>query len=201
VFEDDEDWRVIGGEYISIAERLVLSPCQGRLKRIQEVVESQYTQKGQIVARVVNPEGKVLSVRTGFSGQLGGFLVPDAAPVRRSEPVAWLRCAELSDTTEGLAKEGRQGRRGPSPEGGRLCPHRPSRTPTARPSSKVEPALQSERVQGQQAPLLQEVEAGSRARPVVPIGWWLLRVRSRHKSLLLGGWAPGSQYQTWRRQY
>jgi hypothetical protein len=105
VFEDDEDWMVIGGEYISIPERLVLSPSQGRLKRIQEVVESQYTQEGQIVARVINPEGKVLPIRTRFSGQLRGFLVPDAAPVRRSEPVAWLRCAERSDNTEGLLVE------------------------------------------------------------------------------------------------
>ncbi|MGH2767981.1 MAG: hypothetical protein ACRDIF_03380 [Actinomycetota bacterium] len=86
----------LAGESLSMHERLVVSPCSGRLRRDPEesyASEGEYVLEGQVVAEVVGPSGELVSVRSPFAGWAMGYLLVDRSPVRSSEPVLWLRCS------------------------------------------------------------------------------------------------------------
>jgi hypothetical protein len=78
------------GEGLSMDERLVLSPCEGAL-RDRGTTEGEYVCAGDVVARVAGPNGEDVPVQSPFAGWVMGFLVPSGSPVRRREPVLWLR--------------------------------------------------------------------------------------------------------------
>lgn len=78
------------GEGLVMDERLVVSPCEGAL-RDRRAREGEYVCAGDEVARVVGPDGQSVPVHTPFAGWVMGFLVPHGSPVRRREPVLWLR--------------------------------------------------------------------------------------------------------------
>jgi hypothetical protein len=83
------------GEALVVDERLVLSPCSGRFRPTdpdRDTAEGEYVLQGQVVGNVVSSSGEVVPVRTPFAGWMMGFMIPDGAPVRGSEPVVWLRC-------------------------------------------------------------------------------------------------------------
>ena len=78
------------GEGLSVDERLVLSPCEGAL-RDRRAREGEYICAGDVVARVRGTDGELVPVHSPFAGWVMGFLVPHGSPVRRKEPVLWLR--------------------------------------------------------------------------------------------------------------
>ena len=78
------------GEGLSVDERLVLSPCEGAL-RDRRAREGEYICAGDVVARVRGTDGKLVPVHSPFAGWVMGFLLPHGSPVRRKEPVLWLR--------------------------------------------------------------------------------------------------------------
>jgi len=78
------------GEGLSVDERLVLSPCEGAL-RDRRAREGEYICAGDVVARVRGTDGKLVPVHSPFAGWVMGFLLPHGSPVRRREPVLWLR--------------------------------------------------------------------------------------------------------------
>lgn len=78
------------GEGLVMDERLVVSPCEGSL-RDRHARDGEYVCAGDTVARVVGPDGQSVPVLTPFAGWVMGFLVPNGSPVRRREPVLWLR--------------------------------------------------------------------------------------------------------------
>lgn len=78
------------GEGLVMDERLVVSPCEGSL-RDRHAREGEYVCAGDVVARVVGPDGQSVPVLSPFAGWVMGFLVPHGSPVRRREPVLWLR--------------------------------------------------------------------------------------------------------------
>ena len=80
----------IVGEGLSMDERLVLSPCEGAL-RDRGTSEGEYVCAGDVVASVTGPNGELVPVQSPFAGWVMGFLVPRGSPVRRREPVLWLR--------------------------------------------------------------------------------------------------------------
>jgi hypothetical protein len=83
------------GEALVVDERLVLSPCSGRFRPTppeRDPAEGTYVLPGEVVGSVVSSSGEVVPVRSPFAGWMMGFMIPDGAPVRGSEPVVWLRC-------------------------------------------------------------------------------------------------------------
>ena len=78
------------GEGLSVDERLVVSPCEGAL-RDRRAREGEYICAGDVVARVRGTDGELVPVHSPFAGWVMGFLVPHGSPVRRKEPVLWLR--------------------------------------------------------------------------------------------------------------
>lgn len=83
------------GEALVVDERLVLSPCTGRFRPTsveRGTEEGEYVLQGQVVGNVVSSSGEVVPVHSPFAGWMMGFMIPDGAPVRGSEPVVWLRC-------------------------------------------------------------------------------------------------------------
>jgi biotin carboxyl carrier protein len=71
-------------------ERLVVSPCEGAL-RGRDARVGDYVCAGDVVASVMGPDGQAVPVHSPFAGWVMGFLVPHGSPVRRREPVLWLR--------------------------------------------------------------------------------------------------------------
>lgn len=88
----DTVFEAVAGETLSVPERLVVSPCDGRI-RIPEGghAAGEYVKDGEVVAHVASADGRDLPIRSPFSGWVRGYLVPDGSPVRASEPVLWLR--------------------------------------------------------------------------------------------------------------
>jgi len=86
----ESGFEVVQGESLSVDELLVISPCDGAL-RGREAAEGQHVVEGQVVARVAGADGQVVPVHSPFAGRVLGFLVPVGSPVRRREPVLWLR--------------------------------------------------------------------------------------------------------------
>ncbi len=80
----------VNGEDLSINERLVVSPCEGSL-RDRRAAEGDYVCEGDVVAKVVGTDGQTVPVHSPFAGWVMGFLVPHGSPVRRREPLLWLR--------------------------------------------------------------------------------------------------------------
>jgi hypothetical protein len=83
------------GEALVVEERLVLSPCSGRFRPtplVRDTGEGEYVLQGQVVGNVVSSGGEVVPVHSPFAGWMMGYMIPDGAPVHRSEPVVWLRC-------------------------------------------------------------------------------------------------------------
>ena len=78
------------GEGLSMDERLVVSPCEGAL-RDRRTKEGEYVCAGDVVAKIRGTDGELVSVHSPFAGWVMGFLVPHGSPVRRKEPVLWLR--------------------------------------------------------------------------------------------------------------
>ena len=78
------------GEGLSMDERLVVSPCEGAL-RDRRIKEGEYVCAGDVVAKVRGTDGELVPVHSPFAGWVMGFLVPHGSPVRRKEPVLWLR--------------------------------------------------------------------------------------------------------------
>jgi hypothetical protein len=78
------------GEGLSVDERLVLSPCEGAL-RDRRAREGEYICAGDVVAKVRGTDGELVPVHSPFAGWVMGFLLPHGSPVRRKEPVLWLR--------------------------------------------------------------------------------------------------------------
>lgn len=82
------------GEVVSLGERLVVSPCEGKLRVAPPrnyTAEGEYVMQGQVVGGVETPNGEVVPVTSPFSGWVMGFLTKDGMPVRASEPILWLR--------------------------------------------------------------------------------------------------------------
>lgn len=82
------------GETLSTADRLVVSPCEGRFLLAPSqhyTAEGEYVLEGQIVGHVVNTQGVIVAVESQFSGWVMRFLVADGTPVRDREPVLHLR--------------------------------------------------------------------------------------------------------------
>ena len=78
------------GEGLSMDERLVVSPCEGAL-RDRRTKEGEYVCAGDVVAKIRGTDGELVSVHSPFAGWVMGYLVPHGSPVRRKEPVLWLR--------------------------------------------------------------------------------------------------------------
>ncbi|GAC1362361.1 MAG: hypothetical protein NVSMB32_02590 [Actinomycetota bacterium] len=78
------------GEGLVMDERLVVSPCEGAL-RDRRAKKGDYVCAGEVVAKVVGPDGQSVAVHSPFAGWVMGFLLPHGSPVRRREPVLWLR--------------------------------------------------------------------------------------------------------------
>lgn len=84
------DHETAGGEGLFMDERLVVSPCEGTLRDRRAKV-GEYVCAGDVVAKVAGPDGQLVAVHSPFAGWVMGFLLPHASPVRRKEPVLWLR--------------------------------------------------------------------------------------------------------------
>ena len=84
------DLEATAGEDLSLDERLVVSPCAGSCRR-RAATEGEYVLEGDVVARVTDAGGQLVAVRSPFAGWVMGFLVPRGSPVRRREPLLWLR--------------------------------------------------------------------------------------------------------------
>lgn len=90
----DSTFEAVAGEDLTVEERLVVSPCAGRLRLSaldERAAAGEYVLEGQVVGSVAAPGGKLVPIHSPFAGWAMGFMVPDGAPVRCSEPVLWLR--------------------------------------------------------------------------------------------------------------
>lgn len=85
----DHGFEVVG-ESLSVDERLVLSPCEGSL-RDRGATVGEYICAGDVVAKVAGVDGQLVPVHSPFAGWVMGFLLPHGSPVRKKEPVLWLR--------------------------------------------------------------------------------------------------------------
>jgi hypothetical protein len=85
----DHGFEVVG-EGLSVDERLVLSPCEGFLRDRRATV-GEYVCVGDVVAKVTGADGQLVAVHSPFAGWVMGFLMPHGSPVRKKEPVLWLR--------------------------------------------------------------------------------------------------------------
>lgn len=82
------------GEAVVLEERLVLAPCSGRFCPSADKMntsEGEYVMEGQVVGSVLSSNGQEVPVRSNFAGWMMGYMLPQGAPVRGSEPVLWLR--------------------------------------------------------------------------------------------------------------
>ena len=84
------DLEATSGEDLLVDERLVVSPCAGSCRR-RAAAEGEYVLEGDVVVSVTDTGGQLVAVRSPFAGWVMGFLVPRGAPVRRREPLLWLR--------------------------------------------------------------------------------------------------------------
>jgi hypothetical protein len=96
--QDDSDSALAGGvsEHVQIDERLILAPAHGRFHKRNgdnPVVQGTYLVEGHLVGDVMTPGGDLVPIPTSFCGWVMGFLVEEGWPVKRSEPVIWLRHA------------------------------------------------------------------------------------------------------------
>ncbi|MGH2769418.1 MAG: hypothetical protein ACRDJF_02705 [Actinomycetota bacterium] len=90
----DTTFEAVAGEDLTVEERLVVSPCDGRLRLSaldERAAAGEYVLEGQVVGSVAAPGGKLVPIHSRFAGWAMGFMVPDGCPVRCSEPVLWLR--------------------------------------------------------------------------------------------------------------
>lgn len=85
----DHTFEVVG-EGLTVDERLVLSPCEGSL-RDRGARVGEYVCAGDVVAKVAGVDGRLVPVHSPFAGWVMGFLLPHGSPVRKREPVLWLR--------------------------------------------------------------------------------------------------------------
>ncbi len=82
------------GEALVVEERLVVAPCSGIFCPTPAKTytsEGEYVMEGQVVGSVLSSNGQEVPVRSSFAGWMMGYMLPDGAPVRDSEPVLWLR--------------------------------------------------------------------------------------------------------------
>lgn len=82
------------GEALVLEERLVVAPCSGRFRPVStngHNSEGEYVVEGQVVGQVLSSNGQEVPVRSSFDGWNMGYMLPEGAPVRDSEPVLWLR--------------------------------------------------------------------------------------------------------------
>lgn len=85
---------MIVGEQLSIDERLVVSPCEGRFHLLPPqhyTSEGEYVMEGQLVGHVTGTNGQVVPVHSQCAGWVMSFLVREGTPVRSGEPVLCLR--------------------------------------------------------------------------------------------------------------
>lgn len=85
----DHTFEVVG-EGLTVDERLVLSPCEGSI-RDRGARVGEYVCAGDVVAKVAGVDGQLVAVHSPFAGWVMGFLLPHGSPVRKREPVLWLR--------------------------------------------------------------------------------------------------------------
>lgn len=84
----------VSGEHLSIYERLILAPCDGRFEASPPqhyTAEGEYVLAGQSVGSMIGANGEQVPVHSEFSGWVMGFLVMDGQPVKKRQPVLWLR--------------------------------------------------------------------------------------------------------------
>lgn len=82
------------GETLVVDERLILAPCGGRFCPTlsqPHTLEGDYVIEGQVVGSILSAGGQEVPVRSSFAGWMMGYMLPNGAPVRGSEPVVWLR--------------------------------------------------------------------------------------------------------------
>jgi biotin carboxyl carrier protein len=82
------------GESLSIDERLVIAPCEGRfhLAAAQHyTAEGEYVLEEQIVGHITGRNGDDVPVFAQCSGWVMSYLVREGFPVRAGEPVLCLR--------------------------------------------------------------------------------------------------------------
>ena len=80
------------GEQLGVPERVILAPAVGVFRPVDEVStpEGKVVTKGQVVG-VVEVSGRLLPVRSAFTGLLVGMMAHPGERVREGQPVAWLR--------------------------------------------------------------------------------------------------------------
>lgn len=90
----DSNSDITQGEALVLDERLVLAPCSGRFCPTMTqpfTREGEYVMEGQVVGNVMSASGQEVPVKSSFAGWMMGYMLPNGAPVRGSEPVLWLR--------------------------------------------------------------------------------------------------------------
>jgi hypothetical protein len=92
------DWELgsLISEHVHMDERLILAPEPGRFRfrnGCDPMTQGTYIAEGQLVGEVMTPGGTLVPIPAAFRGWVMGYLVREGCPVRRSEPVAWLRSA------------------------------------------------------------------------------------------------------------
>lgn len=91
--ESEHTHDAVVGEGVPLTERLIVAPCCGRfhIGAVADKVKGEYVLEGQEIGRVLSSDREVVPVKSAFSGWVMGYLIPEGAPVREAEPVAWLR--------------------------------------------------------------------------------------------------------------
>lgn len=84
----------VTGEGVSIHERLILAPSDGRFKISPPqhfTTEGEYVVPGQTVGSMLATNGESIPIKSEFSGWVMGYLVLDGQPVKARQPLIWLR--------------------------------------------------------------------------------------------------------------
>lgn len=79
----------LDGEYLAVAERLIVAPAPGRFVPDHTAGDLRV---GQVVGNVVRSDG-VTPVHSSFAGRFMGHLAADGQRVRDGQPLAWVRLA------------------------------------------------------------------------------------------------------------
>lgn len=82
------------GEHVSIDERLILAPCDGKFRPTPPqhfTAEGEYVLEGQKVGAVMDTTGIEVPVVSRFTGWVMGQLALDGQPVTKDQAVLWLR--------------------------------------------------------------------------------------------------------------
>ena len=82
------------GESLSIDEKLVIAPCEGRFHPTAPqhyTAEGEYVLEDQIVGYINGSNGDEVPIFAQCSGWVMNFLVREGFPVRTGEPVLCLR--------------------------------------------------------------------------------------------------------------